>query len=88
MIYLDNAATSFPKPDAVYDRVTTMLHECGNPGRSSHRLAMVSEREVFACRAAAAECSARRGEVVFTCNATAALQYGDKMRATPAGAYL
>ena len=29
MIYLDNAATSFPKPDAVYDRVTTMLHECG-----------------------------------------------------------
>ena len=55
MIYLDNAATSFPKPDAVYDRVTTMLHECGNPGRSSHRLAMISEREVFACRAAAAE---------------------------------
>lgn len=79
MIYLDNAATSFPKPDAVYDRVTTMLHECGNPGRSSHRLAMLSEREVFACRAAAAEMFGSAPErVVFTCNATAALNMAIK----------
>ena len=79
MIYLDNAATSFPKPDAVYDRVSAMLRECGNPGRSSHRLAMVSEREVFACRAAAAEMFGAAPErVVFTCNATSALNMAIK----------
>jgi cysteine desulfurase/selenocysteine lyase len=45
MIYLDNAATSFPKPEQVYramdEFARTML---GNPGRSGHRMAIASER--------------------------------------------
>ena len=37
MYYLDNAATSFPKPVEVYDRMNSFIREsCANPGRSSH----------------------------------------------------
>jgi cysteine desulfurase family protein len=37
MIYLDNAATSFPKPKRVIDAVTRYLTEIGgNPGRAAH----------------------------------------------------
>lgn len=45
MIYLDNAATSFPKPDVVYDAMDRFARtQLGNPGRGSHRLAMGSDR--------------------------------------------
>src|SRR6478752_9428536 len=47
MIYLDNAATSFPKPEAVYraldDFARTLL---ATPGRSSHRMAKEAERTI------------------------------------------
>ncbi len=39
MIYLDNAATSYPKPQAVYDTISGFLNTAGgNPGRTGHRL--------------------------------------------------
>lgn len=39
MIYFDNAATSFPKPEAVIDAVSAALrHYAANPGRGSHFL--------------------------------------------------
>jgi cysteine desulfurase family protein len=45
MIYLDNAATSFPKPDSVYDAMDRFARtQLGNPGRGSHRMAMGSDR--------------------------------------------
>jgi cysteine desulfurase family protein len=45
MIYLDNAATSFPKPDVVYDAMDRFARtKLGNPGRGSHRMAMGSDR--------------------------------------------
>jgi cysteine desulfurase family protein len=45
MIYLDNAATSFPKPDCVYVAMDQFARTAlGNPGRGSHRLAMGSDR--------------------------------------------
>lgn len=56
MIYLDNAATSFPKPVEVYDRMNLFIREeCANPGRSSHEMARASAtwvmktRETLAC---------------------------------------
>jgi cysteine desulfurase family protein len=53
MIYLDNAATSFPKPEAVYlaldDFARTKL---ANPGRSSHRMAKEAERTIDNARLA------------------------------------
>ena len=44
MIYLDNAATSFPKPEGVYVAMDTFArHSLANPGRSGHRMALESE---------------------------------------------
>lgn len=40
IIYLDNAATSWPKPDCVGEAMVDFLtHRAGNPGRGGHRLA-------------------------------------------------
>lgn len=41
MIYMDNAATSWPKPNTVYTRVLQSMEKYGaNPGRSSHTMAV------------------------------------------------
>ena len=41
MIYMDNAATSWPKPDSVYTNVLKTMKRYGaNPGRSSHTMAV------------------------------------------------
>ncbi|MHB9002459.1 MAG: aminotransferase class V-fold PLP-dependent enzyme [Coriobacteriia bacterium] len=54
-IYLDHAATSFPKPTTVVDAVTHALTELGgNPGRGVYELAMRSSRAVFEARASCA----------------------------------
>ena len=46
MIYFDNAATTHPKPEPVYDLTARAMREfCGNPGRSSHRMSMLADRE-------------------------------------------
>ncbi|MBU0616672.1 MAG: aminotransferase class V-fold PLP-dependent enzyme [Planctomycetes bacterium] len=76
MIYLDNAATSWPKPDAVHEAVSHSLREVGaNPGRSGHRLANEAERVRFDTREALAELLGVKNpmRVVFTSNATTAL---------------
>jgi cysteine desulfurase family protein len=45
MIYLDNAATSFPKPEPVYQALDRFARSAlANPGRSSHRMAKEAER--------------------------------------------
>ncbi len=55
MIYLDNAATTFPKPREVVAEVTRCLEEyCGNPGRGAHPLAMASAERIYAAREALA----------------------------------
>lgn len=76
LIYLDNGATSFPKPPAVAAAMTRFLLEIGgSPGRSGHRLSQEAARVVFECREAVAALigapDARR--VAFTLNATQAL---------------
>ena len=51
MIYLDNAATTFPKPEEVYDEVMRCMKEYGaNPGRSGHRLALEAGRVIYDTR--------------------------------------
>ena len=55
MIYLDNAATSFPKPPGVGKALLSCLNVWGgNPGRGSHRLSQRAGEEIYACRAALA----------------------------------
>ncbi|MER3416782.1 MAG: cysteine desulfurase [Gemmataceae bacterium] len=46
-IYLDNAATSFPKPEAVYRALDNFARTClANPGRAGHKMALAAEREL------------------------------------------
>lgn len=76
MIYLDNAATSFPKPRCVYKRLYWCLkHAVGNPGRSSHREALAAAEEIYAAREALCELLrfSHPERIVFTQNATHAL---------------
>src|SRR6266487_5488733 len=50
-IYLDNAATSFPKPEAVYRALDEFARQSlANPGRAGHRMALAAERALDDCR--------------------------------------
>jgi cysteine desulfurase family protein len=81
MIYLDNAATSWPKPETVYNIMDRFLREKGgNPGHGSHSLATaalqtVEETRVLVARLINAE-EVRR--VIFTLNCTDSLNLGLK----------
>jgi cysteine desulfurase/selenocysteine lyase len=51
MIYLDNAATSFPKPSSVYESVMKAMKVYGaNPGRGSHAMAIEGARIIYETR--------------------------------------
>ena len=51
MIYLDNAATSFPKPEPVYQALDRFARtSLANPGRAGHRMAVAAERALDAAR--------------------------------------
>jgi selenocysteine lyase/cysteine desulfurase len=51
MIYLDNAATSFPKPKETTEYLNRFINEIGgNPGRSGHSLSVEAARVVFEAR--------------------------------------
>ena len=76
MIYLDNAATSFPKPSSVIRAMTDALQNFGaNPGRGGHQLAIQAGRAVEKCREAAAELLgvSTPERVIFTRNCTESL---------------
>lgn len=51
LIYLDHAATSYPKPPEVLRAVQQCMQKAGgNPGRGSHRLATRASEELYSCR--------------------------------------
>jgi cysteine desulfurase / selenocysteine lyase len=51
MIYLDNAATSFPKPEPVYEALDRFARtSLANPGRAGHRMAVGAERALDEAR--------------------------------------
>lgn len=73
MIYLDNASTSFPKPETVYRKMDYYLRNvCANPGRGSHKLSFESAREVAKTRELAAKLFgiSDHTRIVFTLNCT------------------
>lgn len=79
MIYLDNGATSFPKPRGMVAAMEEcILKYCGNPGRSGHFMSMKTGEKVYHARRAVAELfnisAAER--LVFTKNTTEALNMG------------
>lgn len=76
MIYLDNAASSFPKPRSVYRAAKYAAENLGaNPGRSGHKAAMAASGAVYEVREKLAEFFnlPRLENVVFTANTTHAL---------------
>lgn len=83
MIYFDNAATTFPKPEKITEEVRRCMTEyCGNPGRGSHRMAAEAAEKLYECRCEVADflkCDCPQN-IVFTQNATFALNLAIRTR--------
>ena len=75
MAYFDNAATTFPKPECVYDFMNTFYRECGgNAGRGSHKLSIGAGKMVSETRNRLKKLlHCENKQVVFTPSATIAL---------------
>ncbi len=93
-IYLDNSATSHPKPAEVYEAVLHTLKDIGaNPGRGGHKASLMASRIIFEARELIATFFnvERSSRVVFTSNTTEALNIaikgilseGDEVITTP-----
>ena len=81
MIYLDNAATSWPKPEIVYRTMDDFLRtKGGNPGRGSNSMALAARETVEETRRLVARLINARetNRVIFTFNCTDALNLGLK----------
>ena len=75
-IYLDNAATSYPKPSCVIEAMRDYFERVGaNSGRSAHRQAQEASRIVFEARERVAQLIGARdaSRIIFTSNATEGL---------------
>lgn len=85
MIYLDSAATSLLKPPAVPRAVARAVKHLASPGRGGYRAAMEAAETAFACREALAALfhAPDPEKIVFTQNATHALNIAIKSRARP-----
>jgi cysteine desulfurase family protein len=76
MVYFDNAATSFPKPRRVRERVVAAMERYGaNPGRSGHKLSVDTAVKVYETREALRQMfgAERVEDVAFTFNCTHAV---------------
>ncbi len=81
MIYLDNATTSWPKPESVYQAMDEFLRKNGgNPGRGSHSMALAAGEVVEETRMLVARLinAPEKDRVIFTLNCTDALNLGLK----------
>lgn len=86
MIYLDNAATSFPKPKTVIEAVVHQLEKIGgNPGRSGHKSGLAASRGIYETRQKLAELLGIEDptRLIFTFNATDALNLAIKGAVEP-----
>ena len=78
IIYLDNAATTYPKPRAVSEEVIRCIEKYGgNAGRGSHSLSMEAAEKIFECRSVLSDFFDAEGpeSVFFTMNTTYALNW-------------
>ncbi|MBQ2863297.1 MAG: aminotransferase class V-fold PLP-dependent enzyme [Clostridia bacterium] len=80
-VYLDNAATTFPKPESVcYEMYKCTREYCGNPGRGTNSLAIKASETIYETRARLKEFffAPTEDNVIFTFNATYALNIAIK----------
>lgn len=86
MMYFDNAATTLEKPVGVYRAVQRAMQTMSGIGRGGYRQANLAAEEVYACRELAGELfGADPSSVVFTMNATHALNLAIKTLVKPGG---
>ena len=80
MIYLDNAATTFPKPAQVISACVGAMRFYGaNPGRGGHKMSVRAGETVFGCREKLAQMfSCKEERTVFTLNCTHSLNLAVK----------
>ena len=81
MTYFDNAATTFPKPEIVYNKVMEAMKDYGaNPGRSGHKLALKINRGMYDTRMSLAQLFNIDDpmNLIFTFNCTESLNLGIK----------
>ncbi len=75
MIYLDNAATTYPKPESVINAMAYAQKYVGaNAGRGGHKMSAKAGEMVYLTREKASEmfnCNSEK--VIFTCNCTMSL---------------
>jgi cysteine desulfurase family protein len=75
-IYLDNGATSYPKPESVYTAIIEYMRSNGaSPGRGNYFRAMEADRLVYNTRKALCQLlgASRPSQIILTCNATESL---------------
>jgi cysteine desulfurase family protein len=75
MIYLDNAATTYPKPEAVYLACDASLRSFANAGRGAHKQAMQAARVIYETRLACASMLGTKHaeRLIFTSGCTQAI---------------
>ncbi len=81
LVYLDNAATTFPKPRSVIDEMRHFMLRCGgNPGRGAHFLSLEAAKKVYDCRCLLSELFdvSDPCRIAFTHNTTEALNLAIK----------
>lgn len=81
MIYLDNGATSFPKPRAVREEIARCISfYAANAGRGSHKLSVMASEKIWETRELLAKLFhiAAPDRIAFTQNCTEALNIGLK----------
>ncbi|MCR1934946.1 aminotransferase class V-fold PLP-dependent enzyme [Clostridium tepidum] len=75
-IYLDNAATTYPKPETVYSSILNYMKNVGaSPGRGGYENALTGDRMVYKCRQSLINLFNfnKIENVVFTSNITTSL---------------
>ncbi|MEI6284965.1 MAG: aminotransferase class V-fold PLP-dependent enzyme [Bacillota bacterium] len=76
-IYLDNAATTYPKPEAVYRVADSSFRAGGSAGRGGHYFSRAAAELIYDARDQVARffCVNHSERIVFTANATHALNF-------------
>ncbi|MGO4791572.1 aminotransferase class V-fold PLP-dependent enzyme [Paenibacillus sp. 2KB_20] len=81
IVYLDHAATSWPKPPEVFEAMRkAMEEEAANPGRGSHRMAVKASRVLYGTRKTLADLFGVKNpnDIALTSNTTEALNLAIK----------
>jgi cysteine desulfurase family protein len=79
--YLDNAASTWPKPDGVAEAMIEAVRDYGaNPGRGGHQLSMKASKIVYKTRVKLAQLFSVKNpnDIIFASNATMALNQAIK----------